>query len=106
MSSAIMHYDDDFYDDDDIAQYNNDRKVDICNGDVMRDKLMVYQLSRTGFDEKGLGGKVDNWMQNKNTKCPIDAHCHRHFRRDPRIAKGGSASFEIPATLVRSFSAF
>ena len=22
---------------------------------------------------------------NKNTKCPIDAHCHRHCRRDPRI---------------------
>ena len=25
--------------------------------------------------------------ENKNTKCPIDAHCHRHCRRDPRIAK-------------------
>ena len=24
---------------------------------------------------------------NKNTKCPIDAHCHRHCRRDPRITK-------------------
>ena len=24
---------------------------------------------------------------NKNTKCPIDAHCHRHCRRDPRISK-------------------
>ena len=23
----------------------------------------------------------------KNTKCPIDAHCHRHCRRDPRISK-------------------
>ena len=28
------------------------------------------------------------WKQkNKNTKCPIDAHCHRHCRRDPRISK-------------------
>ena len=25
--------------------------------------------------------------KNKNTKCPIDAHCHRHCRRDPRISK-------------------
>ena len=25
--------------------------------------------------------------RNKNTKCPIDAHCHRHCRRDPRITK-------------------
>ena len=24
---------------------------------------------------------------NKNTKCPTDAHCHRHCRRDPRITK-------------------
>ena len=24
---------------------------------------------------------------NKNTKCPIDAHCHRHCRRDPRIGR-------------------
>ena len=24
---------------------------------------------------------------NKNTKCPIDAHCHRHCRRDPRMTK-------------------
>ena len=24
---------------------------------------------------------------NKNTKCPIDAHCHRHCRKDPRITK-------------------
>ena len=24
---------------------------------------------------------------NKKTKCPIDAHCHRHCRRDPRISK-------------------
>ena len=23
--------------------------------------------------------------ENKNTKCPIDAHCHRHCRGDPRI---------------------
>ena len=27
--------------------------------------------------------------KNKNTKCPIDAHCHRHCRRDPRITKDG-----------------
>ena len=26
-------------------------------------------------------------VQNKNTKCPIDAHCHRHCRKDPRITK-------------------
>ena len=23
------------------------------------------------------------FLCNKNTKCPIDAHCHRHCRRDP-----------------------
>ena len=23
----------------------------------------------------------------KNTKCPINAHCHRHCRKDPRISK-------------------
>ena len=23
--------------------------------------------------------------RDKNTKCPIDAHCHCHYRRDPRI---------------------
>ena len=27
------------------------------------------------------------WRPNKNTKCPIDAHCHRHCRRDPRIGR-------------------
>ena len=25
------------------------------------------------------------WRPNKNTKCPIDAHCHRHCRKDLRI---------------------
>ena len=25
---------------------------------------------------------------NKNTKCPIDAHCHHHCRRDLRIREG------------------
>ena len=25
--------------------------------------------------------------KNKNSKCPIDAHCHRHCRRDPRTTK-------------------
>ena len=25
--------------------------------------------------------------KNKNAKCPIDAHCHRHCRKDPRISK-------------------
>ena len=25
--------------------------------------------------------------KNKNRKCPIDAHCHRRCRRDPRITK-------------------
>ena len=24
---------------------------------------------------------------NTNTKCPIDAHCHRHCRKDPKITK-------------------
>ena len=28
---------------------------------------------------------VNLFCYNKNTKCPIDAHCHRHCRRDPRI---------------------
>ena len=28
-------------------------------------------------------------FKNKNTKCPIDAHCHCHCRRDPRITKDG-----------------
>ena len=26
-------------------------------------------------------------LVNKNTKCPIDAHCHRHCRKDSRITK-------------------
>ena len=26
-------------------------------------------------------------LRNKNRKCPIDAHCHRHCRRDSRISK-------------------
>ena len=26
--------------------------------------------------------------RNKNTKCPIDAHCHRHCRKDLRILQG------------------
>ena len=26
-------------------------------------------------------------VQNKNTKCPLDAHCHRHCRGDLRISK-------------------
>ena len=25
--------------------------------------------------------------KNKNTKCPIDAHCHRHCRKDLRITE-------------------
>ena len=25
------------------------------------------------------------YWENKNTKCPIDAHCHRHCRKDLRI---------------------
>ena len=33
---------------------------------------------------------------NKNTKCPIDAHCHRYCRRDPWIqGLVGSESFEL-----------
>ena len=31
--------------------------------------------------------KNRHFCMNKNTKCPIDAHCHRHCRRDPRIAE-------------------
>ena len=26
-------------------------------------------------------------FKNKNTKCPIDAHCHRHCRKDVRITE-------------------
>ena len=33
-----------------------------------------------GKKEEEKGPKIK-----KNTKCPIDAHCHRHCRRDPRI---------------------
>ena len=29
---------------------------------------------------------MENTIRNKNKKCPIDAHCHRHCRRDTRIA--------------------
>ena len=32
------------------------------------------------FEKKTIIGIV-----NKNTKCPIDAHCHRHGRKDLRI---------------------
>ena len=31
--------------------------------------------------------KNRHFCMNKNTKCPIDAHCHRHCRRDPRITQ-------------------
>ena len=24
-------------------------------------------------------------IKNKNTKCPVNAHCHRHCKRNPRI---------------------
>ena len=35
--------------------------------------------------------------RNKNTKCPIDVHCHHLCRRDPRITKlhWSSARFEL-----------
>ena len=26
-------------------------------------------------------------VEQEHTKCPIDAHCHRHCRKDPRITK-------------------
>ena len=42
--------------------------------------------------------------QNKNTKCPIDAHCHRHCRRDPRITKYCIEVLQDFLTLERSFS--
>ena len=29
--------------------------------------------------------KSSQWHVNKNTKCPIDAHCHHNCREDPRI---------------------
>jgi len=41
----------------------------------------VWWLTRAPFKEF-----FQIW-KNKNTKCPIDAHCHRHCRRDPRIIK-------------------
>jgi len=40
-----------------------------------KDKKTLPQMSNKKRKEK-----------NKN-KCPIDAHCHRHCRRDPRITK-------------------
>ena len=43
-------------------------------------------------------------VNNKNTKCPIDAHCHRHCRRDPRITKYCIEVLHDFFTLERSFS--
>ena len=31
--------------------------------------------------------KSSKVSKNKNTKCPIDAHCHRHCRKDLRITE-------------------
>ena len=39
--------------------------------------------------------------RNKNTKCPIDAHCHHHCRKDRRITKDC-----IEVLQVLSFSVF
>ena len=50
--------------------------------------------------------KVIIWREifakNKNTKCPIDAHCHRHRRQDIRITKENlklqNTHVQFPAT--------
>ena len=43
-----------------------------------------------------------NFAENKNTKCPIDAHCHRHCRGDPRIK--GLHWCQNPAEALLGFS--
>ena len=44
------------------------------------------KFATTLYKTTGIGGG-GQLLFNKNTKCPIDAHCHRHCRRDPRITK-------------------
>ena len=49
-------------------------------------------------------------VNNKNTKCPIDAHCHRHCRRDPRITKAWKIlqvlSFRVFLDFGKNFLSF
>ena len=42
--------------------------------------------------------------RNKNTKCPIDAHCQRHRRKDLRIQIWEASSLLFISSFVVSFS--
>ena len=47
-----------------------------------------FFLEEKKLSQMWVGGVADSQTgPNKNTKCPIDAHCHRHCRRDPRIGR-------------------
>ena len=60
----------------------------ICNHSVLARQVLI--LSGEGGDLKWWDAVITMArsmcrQRNKNTKCPIDAHCHRHCRRDPRL---------------------
>ena len=60
-----------------ITNFYSDPKL------VVNKQNLVNSLKGKGFRKSYTKwGKI-----NKNTKCPIDAHCHRHCRKDQRIAK-------------------
>ena len=51
----------------------------------------VFRLTKSSTLRAALDrpqNKSVKMCRNKNTKCPIDAHCHRHCRKDLRILQG------------------
>ena len=72
--------------------------------------LQSQRVSQESADTEWRGGDLKWWdavitmarsmcrQRNKNTKCPIDAHCYCHCRKDPRITKKmhrSSAGFKL-----------
>ena len=53
-------------------------------GNISQSSLILYQIKiKPIASSHGLSCALLKQEQ----KCPIDAHCHRHCRRDPRITK-------------------
>ena len=51
----------------------------------------VFRLTKSSTLRAALDrpqNKSVKMCRNKNIKCPIDAHCHRHCRKDLRILQG------------------
>ena len=44
---------------------------------------------------------LDYFSTNKNTKCPIDSHCHRNCRQDLRVTKDCIELQFLPLTFSR-----